>query len=109
MTDQSLEQEYEGIYVLHWEVGRFVVHKGRRFFGLLQRVECWQLLVPDGFVWPVPHSTTLRHDPPRYYRMKLRGTLGPRGHFGHKGICRHQLRVLKVLSFEETDSPGKVW
>jgi len=43
------EKTITGIYVAHWEVGRLVVETGRRFFGLLPRIEKWQAIFPSGF------------------------------------------------------------
>lgn len=102
-------QNYEGIYVAHWEVARFVVSKGRRFFGLIEKVEFWQPIFPAGFRLPEMDDTRSIRKQSGYYRMRLRGELGPRGHFGHKGICRHQLRVVEVVCCEKTHAPGKTW
>jgi hypothetical protein len=101
----SIEQEYEGIYVAHWEVSRFVVSRGGWFFGLVQIVQHWQPVFPEDFAAPIRG----RRDDAAYYRMKLRGTLGPRGFFGHMGICRRQLFVKRILSCDKTEHPGKVW
>lgn len=105
----AADREYVGIYVAHWEVARLVVSKGTRFFGLIQKVEFWHPVFPEGFVLPGMDNTRSMREQCGYYRMKLRGELGPRGYFGHKGICRHQLRVTEVVHCEKTESPGKTW
>jgi hypothetical protein len=95
-----------GVYVAHWEAGRFVVETGRRFFGLLPRVEKWQPIFPPGF--RLPKSENPR-GPAKYFKMTVRGTLGPKGHFAHLGICTRQLTISEVVSCEETHRPGKTW
>ena len=98
-----------GIYVDHWEVARFVVETGRRFFGLLPRLEKWQPLFPEGFQFPGSRPARTTGRSPEYYRMTVKGILGPRGHFGHKGICSRQFTILVVVSCERTETPGRTW
>jgi hypothetical protein len=38
MLKSDDEQEFEGVFVAHWEIARFVVVRGRKFFGMLPRV-----------------------------------------------------------------------
>jgi len=102
-------ETFEGIYVAHWEVPRFTVETARRFFGLLPKIEKWQPIFPEGFQPPMDRQTQTTRSPARYFRMKIRGTLGPEGHFGHKGICSRQLTISEVISCEETKTPGKTW
>jgi hypothetical protein len=104
------EREYEGVYVAHWEVARFVV-LGRRVLGFLwRRVHKWQPLFPREFRLPdLTEGVRPGRGAPRYYRMRVRGTVGPRGHFGHLGLCEGQLTISAVLSFERTDTPGRTW
>jgi hypothetical protein len=78
------ETTITGVYVAHWEVGRFAVKTGGRFFGLLPRVEKWQPIFPAGF--HLPNSENPR-GPARYFKMTVRGTLVPKCHFAHLGIC----------------------
>ena len=71
--------EYEGVYVAHWEVARFAVVQGRFLGWLWRRVEKWAPHFPDNFELPnsAVDSPTPR-GPPRFYRMRVRGQLGPR-------------------------------
>jgi hypothetical protein len=96
--------------VSHWEVARFCRVVGRRLFGLLPRVERWSVTFPPGFELPEWRDKINFHSAgSRYYRMRLRGRLGPRGTYGHRGICSHVLSVTEVVSFEETTDPGPTW
>jgi hypothetical protein len=106
MNDTEL---FTGIYVNHWEVARFGVKTGRRFFGLLPRLEKWQPLFPEGFQLPGNQSACSTRRPSEYYSMTVRGTLGPKGHFGHIGICSRQLTIVEVVSCERTEMPGRTW
>jgi hypothetical protein len=100
-------EEFQGVYVAHWEAARYVVQVGRGLLGR-PKTEKWQALLPSGF--QLPHVETLdRRSPAKTYRMRVRGRLGPPGHFGHMGICTRQLDVVEVLSCEETSSPGRTW
>jgi hypothetical protein len=99
--------EFDGVYVSHWEVARFVVPAGRRFFGLMPRIEKWAIHFPA----ELPESLTKRleadrHGPARYFRMRVRGRLGPVGNFSHKGICTRELFIVRVISCTETTEPG---
>jgi hypothetical protein len=105
----SDNQTFTGIYVAHWEVARFVVETGRRFFGLFPRIEKWQPIFPEGFQLPATHTARTTRGPAEYFRMTVKGTLGPRGHFGHMGICSRQLTVSEVMACEKTEMPGKTW
>lgn len=107
VRDQDAEQEFDGVYVAHWEIARFCVVTGRRFFGLRPRVERWHIPgFPAGFTLPTARK---RDNPSAAYRMKVSGRLGPPGQFGHRGICCRELRVSRVLSCQETDAPGPLW
>jgi hypothetical protein len=92
-------QVFDGFYVAHWEVARFVATIGKRFFGLLPRTEAWQAHFPEGFCFPDP-SAHARVGPTPTYRMTVRGRLGPAGRFGHMGICRRELFIDEVLACE---------
>jgi hypothetical protein len=100
-------REFEGVYVAHWEVARFVIQTGRGFLGR-PRFEKWQARFPTTFVFPDADAHD-RHSRGRTYRMRVRGRLGPKGQFGHRGICTRQLEVLEVLDCLETSSPGRIW
>ena len=100
-------KEYNGMYVEHWEVARFVVVTGRKLFGLLPRVEKWCAHFPEDF--QLPHAGSEIRAAPRFYRMRVIGSLGPKGHYGHRGICDHELFISKVLAVEETNRPGPIW
>jgi hypothetical protein len=100
-------EEFEGVYVAHWEAARFAVQVGRGLFGR-PKIEKWQAVFPSTFKFP--HAEMLdRRSPGRTYRMRVRGRLGPRGHFGHMGICTRQLDIVDVMACEETSSPGRTW
>ena len=72
---------FTGIYVDHWEVARFVVETGKRFFGLLPKHDKWQPLFPESFQLPGSQYTTTTRRPAEYFRMTVKGTLGPKGPF----------------------------
>lgn len=82
---------------------------GRKWFGLRPRVVLFEpffdaeALHAHG-VEPLTDNLGVT-----YYRMKVRGRLGPPGSFGHKGICRHELHVEEILACEKTDDPGPTW
>jgi len=113
MSSKHLEANvltlFEGIYVQHWEVARFAVVRGRKWFGLLPRIVLFspvfdaQALREHG-VEPLTDNLGVT-----YYRMTVRGRLGPPGSFGHMGICRHELHVDEILKCEKTDDPGPTW
>lgn len=102
-------QVFTGIYVAHWEVARFVVETGRRFFGLLSKREKWQPLFPEGFHLPGSQCTHTTRRPAEYFPMTVKGTLGPKGHFGHVGICSRHLTISEVISCQRTEGAGKTW
>lgn len=102
-------QTYEGIYVSHWEVGRFVVTTGRGLFGWRARTEKWLAIFPQGYVLPFMSGPPTGRDNCHYFKMTVSGTLGPKGHFGHMGICTRELRISEVITCVETDSPGNTW
>ncbi len=108
VQNADTESYFEGVYVSHWEIGRFAVIRGRRLFGLRPRVEKLYPHFPSDFGLP-PLDFSSPDIPVRYYRMRVRGHLGPKGHFGHMGICRHELFISKVINCEETDNPGPTW
>ncbi len=98
-----------GIYVDHWEAARFVVVTGRRFFGLLPKREKWQALFPEGFQLPGDGQPRTIRSPARYFRMTVKGAVGPKGRFGHMGICSRQLTIDAVLACEVIGDPGHTW
>jgi hypothetical protein len=102
----SEELTIPGGYVAHWVVGRFAVEIGRRFFGLLPRVGKWQPIFPARF--RLPNSENPRR-PAKYFKMTVRGTLGPKGRFAHLGICTRQLTTSEVVSCEKTPRPRNTW
>ncbi len=110
MTD-GLEQqtEFDGVYVQHWEVARFAIVTGRRFFGLFPRVVLLSPDFPEGALEAHGIQPLTGRVEGGTYRMTLRGKLGPRGSYGHRGICSHELHVEEILSCEETDDPGPTW
>ena len=106
VSDLANEADFEGVYVAHWEASRFVVDAGRGPFGLWRRVEKWATQFPPDFAGVAPPE---RRSNPRYFRMRVRGTIGPKGAYGHRGICSRQLQVSEVLACEETSTPGRTW
>jgi hypothetical protein len=99
---------FDGVYVRHWEVMRFAVVTGKWFFGLFTKVEKLYPRFREGALEAQGIEGVTR-GPGRTYRMKVRGKLGPRGSYGHRGICSHELHVEEILSCEETDDPGPTW
>jgi hypothetical protein len=107
MSETGVEQEFEGVYVAHWEVARFVIQRGRGLFGR-PKIQKWLAWFPPDFRFPQPDAHD-RHGPGRAYRMRVRGRVGPRGHFGHQGMCVRELHISEVLECVETSSPGRTW
>ena len=105
MRDVGEEQVFEGIYVAHWEVPRFLVQRGRGWFGR-PRIEGWSVVgFPSDFKLPHPEAGD-RRGPGRSYRMRVRGRLGPPGQFGHRGFNVRELEVTEVLECVPTNSAG---
>jgi hypothetical protein len=102
------EHEFSGVFVSHWEVPRFCVVSRSRLFGLFPRVEKYEAHFPLS-AFDTFELRAARHGPARNFRMRLRGHLGPRGHFGHMGMCSHQLFVSEILECAETSEPGAAW
>jgi hypothetical protein len=109
VTVPNEEQEFVGVLVIHWEVGRFCVVTGRRWFGLLPRVERWLPHLPADFSLEKFGIRPGQRDGVRYLRLRVRGVLGPEGDFGHRGICSRELTITKVLEAHETTEPGPTW
>jgi hypothetical protein len=108
-SEASAIAQLEGTFVLHWEVMRFAVLKGRRLFGLLPKVELWFPHFPDGALDACGVSPLLGRDQGKVYRMHVSGRLGPIGHFGHMGLCSRELFVCEILACEATTEPGPTW
>jgi len=104
----TTQHEFSGIFVAHWEVARFCVVSGRRLFGLLPRVEKYEPHFPPCALDNVGINVS-RQGPQRHFRMRVLGYLGPRGTFGHHGICSHQLFVSEIVESVETSDPGPTW
>lgn len=92
------DTEFLGVYVPHWELARFIV------VGRTGTVEQWALYFPEGELDRLNLDLGGRHRHGKSYRMRVRGRRGPRGEFGHKGICSRELFVATVLTCEETDA-----
>lgn len=101
MTHGDLVREFQGVYVAHWEIARFEVRVGRGLLGF-PKIEKWYAQFPPGF--ELPDAPPLARGPGRKYAMRVKGRLGPKGRFGHLGICNHQLEVTEVLSCEPTSA-----
>jgi len=99
--------EYHGVYVAHWEVARFVVPAKSKFLGLFPRVEKWHPHFPVDFELPGDRSPG--RGPGRCFRMSIVGRLGPKGHFGHRGICSRELFIDRVLECTPTDCSERTW
>ncbi len=97
MTYVSASEEFDGTYVAHWELARFEVAVGRGLFGR-QKVERWYPRFPADF--ELPDQPGLGRGPGGTYAMRVRGSLGPKGKFGHLGTCSREIRVAEVLSCE---------
>lgn len=106
MTINSEEREFEGVYEAHWELSCFVVQTTQGSPGRPQ-IEQWLAWFPDGFTFPDEDTLDLRVG--RSYKMRVRGRLGPRGHFGHLGVCERELFVTEVLVCVETSPPEDIW
>ena len=106
MSDEE-SREYQGVYVAHWEVARFVVPSESKFLGVFHRVEMWRPHFPPEFELPGDRSTGF--GPVRYFRMRVAGHVGPKGHFGHRGICSRELFIERVIECAPTDRPGRTW
>jgi hypothetical protein len=102
MTPGEQLQEFEGVYVAHWEIARFEVTVGRSFLGR-QAIEKWYPRFPHDF--ELPDSPGFDRGPGRKYTMRVRGRLGPKGRFGHLGICSRELDVTEVLSCDRVADP----
>lgn len=74
------DSEFVGIYAPHWELTRFVVTGSGT-------TEQWLPHFPDHEFDRLRLDARGRHTLGKSYRMRLRGRRGPRGDFGHKGIC----------------------
>jgi len=90
------EEEIAGVYVAHWELSSFVPET------LSPRREQWLPRFPPEFQLP---PAPVPRGPPRFFRMTLRGRVGPRGAFGHMGMCQREVLVSRVLACEPTTDP----
>jgi hypothetical protein len=41
--------------------------------------------------------------------MSVVARVGPKGHFGHLGICSRELFIDRVIECTPTDRPGRTW
>ena len=100
VSDAEPIQEFCGIYRPHWEVGHLEVQTGRGFLGRPKH-ERWEAWFPAAFEFPDPEvndPSAMRFPTQHYaYRMVVRGRVGPRGHFGHRGWLQRRLDVIEVL------------
>ncbi len=69
MTVGDQVQEFQGVYVAHWEIARFEVTVGRTFLRR-QRIEKWYPHFPRDF--ELPDSTGFDRGPGRKYSMRVR-------------------------------------
>ncbi len=105
MNEENLK-EYEGVYVAHWEVSRFVV-EGKKILGIFPKVEKWWPHFPEGFCFP--GNETRNKKETKIFKIKVLAKVGPKGNFGHKGVCKREIFIKDVLVLKETDQHGKLW
>jgi hypothetical protein len=106
------QRQYDGIYVVNWEVARFEVVTGKRFFGLFENVERCHLVTADGvesiidklFGGELPDDW--RHHGAVSFALSFDGCAIENGRFGHMGWCRWRVRLDKWLSVKNLDSWG---
>lgn len=92
------ETEFEGVYLAQWEIAHFAPDGGRRLRWLgLKHGEKWLAHFPSGASVP----TSGLHERASFHRMRVRGRIGPRGRYGHMGICQHELFVSEILDCQE--------
>jgi hypothetical protein len=104
------ERQFDGTYVAHWEVSRFEIVTGRRFFGLLETTECCRLETAEGiepleavlFGGQIPENW--RRSGGARFAMSFEGRVLERGDFGHMGWCRWRVLVLRWLNVERLDA-----
>lgn len=100
-------RQFDGIYIANWEVSRFEIVTGKRFFGLLETVERCQLetepaietVIGKLFAGKLPDNW--RHHDAVRFALSFVGCAVEKGYFGHMGWCRWRLRVQKWLSVEK--------
>lgn len=103
-------REFAGVYVDTWEAPRLVVEAGRRFFGLWVRRQRLLVTFPGTFELPPRRNAEdPRRGPARFFNLRVRGSLGPKGAYGHMGACEHELQVDEVLECTETTTPSFIW
>lgn len=104
--DKANYQEYEGTYVAHWEVSHFVV-ESKKLLGIFPRIEKWWPHFPENF--SLPRLESLGREKSKLFKMRVLAKLGPKGNFGHLGICNREIFIKEVIDFEETEKHGKLW
>jgi len=107
------EREFAGVYVLHWEVTRFVVAGTPRFFGLFRPTVRCLLEIPEGVHVPWRDEwealrPNWRGCPGLAFNVKLTGVVVEKGNFGHMGICRYKIKVHEIIKAEKY-SGGPRW
>jgi hypothetical protein len=107
----SIESEFAGVYVEHWEVSRLSIEVGRRLWGLLPKRERWQAHFPPDFRVPEEDKQTesLRRRRSRFFRIRFIGVPSEVGRFGHKGFCHRKVDIKRVLEMAEINNPGDTW
>ena len=107
----DIESEFCGIYVTHWEVPRFVIEVGRRFWGLLPVRERWAAHFPSDFQLPNEENQTIsmRHRPARFFQIRFIGTPSNHGHFAHMGFCHRKVEIHRIQEILEIKNPGYTW
>lgn len=107
---EYVEREYEGIYRAHWELACLLVKTGqKRILCFGPRVERWWPEFPTDFELPWSEQfggqPVQRIKKPRYFAMRFLAIPGPVGRFGHRGTCRREARITKVIEAVEIAEP----
>ena len=103
------EAEFEGVFISHWELAGFLPTDHRfwlQWFPFRRR-DKWYVHFPSGFELPTSTTTPAPRElgPGRRFRMRVRGSLGPKGRFGHLGTSNRELFVSRVIECEEVRVP----
>jgi len=99
----DVEAEFAGIYLSHWEVGRFVIEVGRKFWGLFPNHEAWMARFPKDFQFPseTTHPQLRTRGPGRFFKIRFIGVPSERGQFGHMGMCCRRVEIRQILEVSE--------
>jgi hypothetical protein len=84
-ASEAVSKTYTGFYFYNFENSSFTPSGSS---------ECWDIrgYLPEAQLVPADGS-----DPWGSAVIVIRGTLGPRGHFGNQGVCTRQLKAVRVI------------